>query len=815
MKWGPGNSLSHQRGLMSSVFLSVVLAGTAFHAAAQNLTPETDPSDAPPPVQSDARGGDEWDRMQAMHARFSEGGAFGGEDYKNALIADAQRQAAKYAAQLGPNPSSAFPQWRSLGPTGAKYETNGVTLEVSDSGRTRRVLQDLNDPDTVYVLSAGGGLWKTTTFTHTNPKWAPLTDTLFTTSGGNVAFGRDTRTIYLGIGDPFGINPFGPPIISGVMVKSTDGGATWSSFQTLVGSNNVRDVAVDNSTSTDIVLVTADQGLYRSTDAGQTYTLVLAPPAGGFLGGFWSLVRTSAGWLVTSDTGTVFRSTNRGATWTQVAAFAGSGRITLGVGAPGDRVVYAFAGDAFGFQTFDLLRSADGGLSWTPLGVNAGRKPTNPNSDQPDLNLMGFQAFYNQMVLVDPADSTRRTVYLGGQLSTAKSTDGGATWTLISNWLPGTGPSTAGLPYVHADCHTATIVSLRNQTGIVFGTDGGLSVSTDGGATFDSSKNDGMVTMLAQTVAGSAKNPQNLISGAQDLGTRARLGSSSVFNQVLGGDGEGVGWSQANNAFTLASAEYGAIFSSNGLLPNTNGHWQFVGPGLGFRRDGFQFYTAIGTPSAVTDPTGGQFLTTTQKTVWYTWDGGGDWGICARARPGARLPAWFTIRDTQYEIALEAADPNFNRVAVGGYGGNIAFTLDGCPTWTVVNLINAVPGFQGYISSPAWTPQGALYVASESPLIGSVRVVKSFDNGLTWARADFGLPDQPVYHIILDPRDPAGKTFYAGTGIGVFRTTDGGASWSMFGAGLPAVTSMGLWIAPDGSVLRVATYGRGIWEIKP
>jgi hypothetical protein len=150
-----------------------------------------------------------------------------------------------------------------------------------------------------------------------------------------------------------------------------------------------------------------------------------------------------------------------------------------------------------------------------------------------------------------------------------------------------------------------------------------------------------------------------------------------------------------------------------------------------------------------------------------------------------------------------------------GFGGQIAFTLDGCPHWTVVNLINAVPGFQGFIASPAWTAQGGLYVASKSPLIGSVRVVKSLDNGLTWARADFRLPDTPVYHIVLDPRDPLGNTFYAGAGIGVFRTTDGGASWSMFGAGLPTVTSMGLWISPDGSVLRVATFGRGIWEINP
>lgn len=812
MKLRPGNA--RRLGVVSTLFLSLVLISVAQHAAA--IGPgEPGPSGAPLPTQSDPGNTDAMDNVLALQARFSEGGAFGGEDYKKALIADAQRQAAKYAAQLGPNPPKGFPQWRSLGPTGAKYATNGVTLQVSDSGRVRRVLQDPNDRDTVYVLSAGGGLWKTTTFTHTNPRWVPLTDTLFATSGGSVAFGRDARTIYLGIGDPFVAAAQGMPVIAGVMVKSTDGGATWSSFQTLAGSNNVRDVAVDTSTSADTVLVAADQGLYRSTDAGQTYALVLAPPGASFLGGFWSLVRTSAGWLVTSGTGVVYCSTDRGATWTQVAAFAGAGRITLGVGAAGDKVVYAFAGDEFGFQTFDLLRSTDGGFSWTALGVNTGRTPTNPNVDQPDLNLMGGQAFYNQMVLVDPADASRQTVYLGGQLSTAKSTDGGASWTLISDWLPGgDGPSTAGLPYVHADVHTASIINLRNQAGIVFGTDGGLSVSADGGATFDSSKNDGLVTMLAQTVMGSTKNPQDLISGTQDLGTRARLGASGVFNQVTGGDGQGVGWSQANNAFTLASAEFGYIVRSNGLLPNTRGNWQFVGPGLGFGADFFLFYTAIGTPSAVTDNTGGYFFTTTGRTVFFTGDGGRRWFICARARSGARLPPTFLIRDTQHEIGLDAT-ANFNNVAVGGYAGKIAFTRDGCPTWTVVNLINAVPGFQGYISSPAWTSQGALYVASESPLIRSVRVVKSLDNGLSWVRADFGLPDSPVYHIVIDPRDPAGNTLYAATGIGVFRTTDGGASWSMFGAGLPAVTSMGLWIAPDGSSLRVATFGRGIWEINP
>ena len=73
----------------------------------------------------------------------------------------------------------------------------------------------------------------------------------------------------------------------------------------------------------------------------------------------------------------------------------------------------------------------------------------------------------------------------------------------------------------------------------------------------------------------------------------------------------------------------------------------------------------------------------------------------------------------------------------------------------------------------------------------------------------------PIDRIITDPRDPDGNTVYAATWIGVYFTTNGGASWSVFGAGLPNVEVSDLYFAPDGSVLRAATYGRGIWEIQP
>src|SRR5205814_6772123 len=124
----------------------------------------------------------------------------------------------------------------------------------------------------------------------------------------------------------------------------------------------------------------------------------------------------------------------------------------------GDSTVYAFAatvGDinAGEIDQLDLFRSLDGGQTWLPLHVN-GKTPTRANPFQPNMDLMSGQAFYNQLILVDPTDSLRNTVYLGGQLATAKTIDGGNTWQLLSDWLP-TYFSGDNLPYVHADCQAA------------------------------------------------------------------------------------------------------------------------------------------------------------------------------------------------------------------------------------------------------------------------------------------------------------------------------------------------------------------------
>ena len=122
-----------------------------------------DDPNAPPDDANEVR-----DRMAANRSSIGDLT----EEIKLNAIQELQRQQLLYPQQLaGANPPNGVPSWRSLGPTQAKYQTNVVTLQVSDSGRIRTILPHPTDPDTLYVLTSGGGLWKTTTFTHTNPRW--------------------------------------------------------------------------------------------------------------------------------------------------------------------------------------------------------------------------------------------------------------------------------------------------------------------------------------------------------------------------------------------------------------------------------------------------------------------------------------------------------------------------------------------------------------------------------------------------------------------------------------------------------------------
>jgi hypothetical protein len=726
------------------------------------------------------------------------------------------------------------PKWVSIGPVKSEFIQNGsFTGRENDSGRARTVLPHPTNPDIVYFLTSGGGLWRTNNWNSANIKWTVLTDDLPTTGGGSVAFGRNPNHLYLGLGDPYD-----QILVGGAMTKSNNGGVSWSPIIELGSAVSVRDVKVDTSTNRDIVLAATDSGLYRSADDGATYAAV--PTFNGM--SVWSIARTSAGWLVSAQpcpaaavglrcgqATTLFLSTDRGATWAPISnaggVFTANGRTTLGVGAPGDAVVYAYSSTLNDGAMRDVYRSSDGGQTWVANGVNSTKVPTNPVTGvtvMDNMNICHGQCWYNQMVLVDPTDASRNTVWIGGDLGSASSADGGVTWTIRTWWLPN---QLATMPYAHADHHAAAYKTTGTPT-IVLGNDGGLNISEDNGVTFSSNKNNGLATHLYYTVAGNAEFPNLVIGGTQDNGTRLRTDNGAIHNQVIGGDGMGTAYSQNNTNTVLGSSQGSGMRTNLSNTPPVVFQNQ-VGATAGLTDPaGFGFFTAIVPAPPGLDPTGRVFFHFSNSRVWRTTNGGLNWTRIASATasagvtisPGFPADGSRRFRSSSYNLGVSPTD--LNRIAIGAAGGFLDITTDGGATWTDLNLIALVPGYQGFVTNVTWQDNQTMWITAVAQAVGSVRVIKATigSPGASWATATFtplqnGLPDLPVTRVYIDPRDASRNTLYAATHVGVYRTADGGQQWEPFSNGLPTVRVNDIYMPPDGSFVRIATYGRGIWEL--
>ena len=803
---------------------SLLLAFFAVAAFAQNASNSRDDGPLPRPAQppratakagqAEAEGDDAtaralWDRRQQ---------GIPTAEFKRKLMQErAKRTSMERSGGVYGN-QVAGPTWIPIGPEGADYESNGgFSGSVRDSGRARKILPHPTDPDTLYFLTSGGGLWVTHNFTSPNTTWTPLTDNLPTTTGGSVAFGRDPNTLYLGTGDPFDVINIG-----GSMVKSTDGGQTWGPVIDLGAALSVRDILIDTSGPDDVVLVATNDGLYRSTDSGASYAQIQGGVGQLFQGKvIWSLVQTSAGIIANAQTcggigdlcatvGGLYVSTDLGATWAAIPnggnVYAAAGRTTLAVGAPGDSVVYAFAEKTNDSDQLDLFRSADGGLNWTALGLNT-KAPTNPNTDNPNVDLMHGQAFYNQMILVDPRDATRNTVYLGGNLSSAKTADGGTTFTLLSNWLyPLLGAPRFGLPYVHADFHAAAVSTAGTPT-LIFGSDGGLFVSTDEGVSWSSDKNNGLQTHLLYSISSTPGYPENVIGGFQDNGTRVRKGNTKIYNQSLGGDGVAGTWSQGNTNMSATS------LPGNGYGINlTNQVPDIIAPWVRFGSGGTTiFYTPITIPSPAAAPSGRIFYSANSNRIFWLDMGAPSLVLNVIGQPNLNGMGNVSFRAPVHGLGVSPLD--LLHIGIPATGGHIELTANGGASWTDIAMNTVVLGFQSFTQSVTYVDNSTIFVTSVAPTAGAIRVVKSSDGGLTWTASNSGLPDVQVERIIVDPSDPSKQTVLAATYAGVYRSTDQGANWSPYGTGLPSVAVRDIYMPPDGSFVRIATYGRGFWEL--
>ena len=703
------------------------------------------------------------------------------------------------AAPFTTTASATVPTWVNMGPTQATFATNGPsTLNVTDSGRVRSIIVN---GSTIYVASAGGGVWKST---NSGSTWEPITDGLSSLSDGSLAMDpNDSSTLYLGLGDPFDGTGIG-------LVKSTDGGGTWSDPVFLGNERTIPQVMVDPSDSS-VVLAATDDGLYRSTNAGASFSQVSIATGQAGVPKVWSIASTGAHSFTlslealpnqTSGTtdGQVWTSANDGASWTRANGMtnaSGLGRITLASAPSNPQIVYAMAAIPNSFVSADLAdiyKSTDGGQTWTALGAT-GKAYTNPNTDASNVNtILNGQGWYNQLVAVDPTNPD--VAYFGGALLLAKTTDGGTTFTQKSNWL-----GQFGLPYVHADLHTATFDASGN---LYVGSDGGIFKSSDGGSTFTDSLNVGLVDQLLYSVGSSPNDTNAVIGGFQDLGTRLREASTSTFDQVIGGDGFGSDINRADAQLMLGSLYYDQIRKST----NGGSSWANATTGLAEANDPSHapFFTKI-VPWQGTGSTGNELYTFSNFKVYESTNYAGSW---------TALPTAVTNTGNIRNIGVAAGNSG-NDVGVVASGGRIFLSSNGGTSWTSAS---SPPNNGLSLSDIHFDPSdpNTVYVGSVAPTQSASHLWKSADFGAHWTSIDGygaasnGFPQGvPVNVVTTDPQDPT--ILYAGTQLGLYRSTDGGSTWSRFGAGMPLVSVTGLYISPDSTLMRAASYGRGLWQL--
>jgi photosystem II stability/assembly factor-like uncharacterized protein len=439
----------------------------------------------------------------------------------------------------------------------------------------------------------------------------------------------------------------------------------------------------------------------------------------------------------------------------------------------------------------DVFRSTDGGHNWSALSA-ASKRYSNRNNESSSVGaLLNGQGWYNHLTIVSP--TTPSTVFFGGALLLARSTDSGSTYRQVSNWL-----AQFSLPYVHADFHAGAFDSLGN---LYVGTDGGIFKSTDNGNTWSAALNVGITSHLVYTVGSSLANSSAVIGGFQDNGTRVRSGTSTIYDQRVGGDGFGSNVHRTNGSLMLGSLYYARIQKSS------NGGTSLAQSCSGITECGNSASAPFNTGIVAWDgsSTGDTVYTWSNTKVYRSTNYGGSW----TALGTSGLPtSGFNIRG--FGVAFTDA----NTVGLVANGGRVFTSSNGGSNWTQA----AAPPNNGLSLSSIWfdtVSPSTVYVASVAPDATKSHLWKSIDSGVSWTSIDgggfpFGIP---VNRVRTDPG--ANQTLYASTHLGVYRSTDAGGTWARFGAGLPLVNVTDFYISPTSSLARISTYGRGFWELVP
>jgi photosystem II stability/assembly factor-like uncharacterized protein len=677
------------------------------------------------------------------------------------------------------------------------------------SGRITALVGVIEDNRTLYVGCAGGGVWKST---NAGASWKSVFDKYCQSIGAVEIDQKHPDVVYVGTGES---NMRNTVSIGNGLYKSTDAGDSW----TKIGLDSTEHIAkvIVSPNNSDIVYVAAPgplwsdskhRGLYKSTDAGKTWNKIL-------------YINEKAGCadvsLDPSNPDIIYATTwecrrlpyafNSGGNGSGIYKSMDGGKTwkELNNGLPKKpfgRVALALAPSApknllaiVEAKETALFISSDGGETWKQQSAT-----TNVTA----------RPFYFSTIVVDPKDAKR--VYRPA-FQFAYSNDGGYSFADASydgGW-------------VHSDMHALWInPNYTNQ--MYLGTDGGIFFSLDRGASWMFIHN--LPVGQFYHVAVDNQKPYNVYGGLQDNGSwmapSAAPGGvgNANWKNIYFGDGF---WTVPDPTDpNTAYAEYQG--GNMGRIDLTTLKSVKIQPQQTVREEKLRWNW--NTP-IVTGANDKRNLYAAAQYLYRSTDQGRSWSRISpdlttndkkkqKQEESGGLSADNTSAENHCTIFTLSESPlDSKMIWVGTDDGNLQLTLDGGTTWTNLAKNYSASGIpaQTWISSiePSKFDKNVVYATFDNHMYGDHKTYlgKSTDMGKTWQMLKSDEFTGFAHKIKEDHK--VKDLLFVGTEMGLFATVDGGNNWFRMKNNIPEYAMVrDLQIHPETNDLIIATHGRGI-----
>lgn len=707
-------------------------------------------------------------------------------------------------------PYHSFAQAKLTSAALGKMEVRAIGPAVM-GGRTTAIDGVNADPKTLYIGTAGGGVWKTT---NGGAQFISVFDKHCQSIGAIAIDQKKPSTVWVGTGES---NMRNTVSIGNGIYKTTDDGENWIRMG-LEQTEHISKIIIHPNNS-DIVYAGApgnlynnssERGLFKTMDGGKTWKklfyindstgcadIAMDPKNPEILYcSMWEFRRKPFSFSSGGKGSGLFKSYDGGNTWKKIHQgfpLGDLGRIVITV-APSDGKKLCAIVEAK--EKAGLYISEDAGESWKSLSA--------------DDNVTA-RPFYFSTLVIDPLDAKK--VYRPS-FEFSMSNDGGYSWSRAegrNGW-------------VHSDMHALWINPL-NTSHMYLATDGGVYMSVDKGNNW-LFLNSMPISQLYH-VAIDEQVPYRVYCGLQDNGswTAASQSSSGIENSdwknVGGGDGFWVQPDREDPNYLYSEYQGGHISKVN---TKTN-QYQDVQPQPlpGEKKLRFNWntpiYTSPNNPKRMY--TGAQFLFRSDNKG-ITWERiSGDLTTNDASKQKQEESGGVTADNTSAEnhctIFTIAESPlDGNLIGVGTDDGNLQISSDGGKTWKNVSKNIAASGIasQAWVSSIQFShhDKNMIYASFENHMYGDMKTYAavSKDLGNTWKRLNSEVFKGYAHKVLEDYANP--NVLFLGTEMGLYLTIDGGANWLPWKGKVPEYALVRDMVQDKKTNdIIVATHGRGIF----